>query len=58
MDHSLKKKLKPTNLKGIYVIILYFKCFSGMDELLYDLSMVQLQRISLRYKSRRKLIFK
>ena len=58
MDHSLKKKLKPTNLKGLYVIILYLKCFSGMDELLYDSNVVQLQRISLRYKSRRKSIFK
>lgn len=58
MDHSLKKKLKPTNLKALYVIILYLKCFSGMDELLYDSNVVQLQRISLRYKSRRKSIFK
>lgn len=54
---QLKKKSKPTNLKGLYVIILYLKCFSGMDELLYNSSVVQLQRISLQYKSRRKLIF-
>ena len=60
MDHSLKKKesQKPLILKGLYVIILYLKYFSGMDELLYDSSVVKLQRISLRYKSRRKLIFK
>ena len=60
MDHSLKKKgsQNPLILKGLYVIILYLKYFSGMDELLYDSSVVKLQRISLRYKSRRKLIFK
>ena len=57
---QLKKKesQNPLILKGLYVIILYLKYFSGMDELLYDSSVVKLQRISLRYKSRRKLIFK